>query len=1234
MRPLRFIAVMLALLPGIVKSQTLDPNFIPPVPLAKAAISVVKIQPDGKILLGGLIDFYEEQSHHTLIRLNTDGSLDNTFNYAGGEKDLAAIDVQLKDNGQIVLTDSKYVYTLDSDGQIANTFVKVGVDYEEIRLIKLQPDGKVLVSGTKAPGGDFLRRHNEDGTIDQTFDFTQSLYISNIELQNTDIIISHSFGSYMKLDNTGTVDPSFAPGPFNGYPINFTGLGGLTVQPDGKIIRYYNDPANYRYNLETKDMFRHSGSGVGEEVFDEVTGPVVGIRFVDDMIYIQLLTENIISYTAPSQIIRLNQDGTRDNTFAPVTCTFRRSASSFDVGSDGSVVVANSKFGNTFGINRYDATGGQITSFTPELSMYGSIAAVRIRDDQQLLVAGKFIKLGDHFTQHVGLLMPDGSPNETFAVTVDRGSAFIAEFTADDAVIVSTEDDLFKVDLTGAIDPSFAFQRVDDLYQVSKLTILPNGKMVAIGPNNIYRLLSDGSLDPTFESGTGGDGPNGGNPDFDVQDDGKILYASISTDWNGTPTPPLIRINEDGTLDTTFPISEYVNPNAFTRQVMTTPSGGIFLQGDLISYDGIPVTNGLIKINANGSLDDTFFDNYESLSYLYPKFLRKDPAGLLRILWRYLEDGSLGGDLQLINPDGTLNQEFLIPAELSLGDIQDVASNESSIIVSGNHTLNGNPIFITRLLRTLPVVQITGNTIEEVAEETPFELLPEHIIMTGLANTPGLSVVISPGTNYTVDGNVVTPAENFNGQLTIGISIQDATEELASGTIMIQVTPVNDPPVITAVQNISITEDTPTTLVFSQIIFTDVDTSPADLSIVIIDRDNYSVSGTTITPDLNFNGPLSITIKLKDGAEYSNDFIFTIPVTAVNDKPVITAVQNISITEDTPTTLSLSHVTFTDVDTSPTDLSIVIVNRDNYSVDGSTITPGLNFNGPLSITIKLKDGTDYSNDFIFTIPVTAVNDKPVITAVQNISITEDTPASLSLSQITYTDVDTSPANLSVVTIDGDHYSVSGNSIIPDLNFNGPLSITIRLKDGAIESEPFSFNATVNAANDPPVIISAANNIKCSAASPLTLLAAMFKITDPDNTTAFTVTPVLSAGYDIVNGTIVPHSLGEGKLMVSATASDGQLTSAVFVFEVHVLPVVVTTLIREPHFSVWPNPATNFLNHEFTNAEVKLTDLSGKVLATDELKTGTIEISHLTPGLYLLEVVDGSGKRSVFRVVKQ
>ena len=125
---------------------------------------------------------------------------------------------------------------------------------------------------------------------------------------------------------------------------------------------------------------------------------------------------------------------------------------------------------------------------------------------------------------------------------------------------------LFKIDQYGNIDTSFntgvGFIKDDINPAIVKSFIIDlNGKYLVggyfslyngIGANNIIRLNSDGSIDTTFNIGSGFNNYT----NCLLQDsNGKYLVGGYFTGYNGTSSSFIIRLNNNGTIDTSFTIS-------------------------------------------------------------------------------------------------------------------------------------------------------------------------------------------------------------------------------------------------------------------------------------------------------------------------------------------------------------------------------------------------------------------------------------------------------------------------------------------------------------------------------------------------------------------------------------------------------------------------------------------------------------------------------------------------------
>jgi uncharacterized delta-60 repeat protein len=138
--------------------------------------------------------------------------------------------------------------------------------------------------------------------------------------------------------------------------------------------------------------------------------------------------------------------------------------------------------------------------------------------------------------------------------------------------------------------------------------IQANGKIINSGyftsyngsiTNRIIRLNTNGSIDTSFNSGTGfNNSPN----TIITQADGKILVGGGFSTYNGTTVNSIIRLNINGSLDTFFVTGSAFDGsvNALTLQ----PDSKIIAVGDFTTYNGV-AANRIIRLNANGTNDTT-----------------------------------------------------------------------------------------------------------------------------------------------------------------------------------------------------------------------------------------------------------------------------------------------------------------------------------------------------------------------------------------------------------------------------------------------------------------------------------------------------------------------------------------------------------------------------------------------------------------------------------------------------
>jgi uncharacterized delta-60 repeat protein len=149
--------------------------------------------------------------------------------------------------------------------------------------------------------------------------------------------------------------------------------------------------------------------------------------------------------------------------------------------------------------------------------------------------------------------------------------------------------------------------------------VQPDGKILVGGFYNsvngfrtegISRLNADGTRDMSFNAG--GSGLNNGSSVLEivVLGNGKILIGGFFSSYNGTAVGSLARLNADGTLDTTFNTGGSGVSGGRITWMQVQPDGKVLVVGQgNTGYNG-NTSNGVFRINADGSFDNTFVSGF------------------------------------------------------------------------------------------------------------------------------------------------------------------------------------------------------------------------------------------------------------------------------------------------------------------------------------------------------------------------------------------------------------------------------------------------------------------------------------------------------------------------------------------------------------------------------------------------------------------------------------------------
>jgi uncharacterized delta-60 repeat protein len=193
------------------RDGSIDPAFNPDAGIIQGQITTLCFQNDGRALVGGSFDAFNGVPQKNLVRLNIDGNLDASFAIGSGPDGwLCAWRVQ--PDGKILVGGSFAAFAgvtrnnlarLSADGSLDMSFDPGANIVGTVQAIDLQPDGKILVAGGRYLGNggqtNSVVRLLQNGSLDPTFDVrTDDLVYDLVRLDDGRIAVG---GAFSRLDN-------------------------------------------------------------------------------------------------------------------------------------------------------------------------------------------------------------------------------------------------------------------------------------------------------------------------------------------------------------------------------------------------------------------------------------------------------------------------------------------------------------------------------------------------------------------------------------------------------------------------------------------------------------------------------------------------------------------------------------------------------------------------------------------------------------------------------------------------------------------------------------------------------------------------------------------------------------------------------------------------------------------------------------------------------------------------
>jgi uncharacterized delta-60 repeat protein len=494
-----------------VHASLLDPSFNPGTG-ANGLIEQALTQPDGKILICGNFTVFNGVTNSYIARLNTDGSVDTTFN---SQVSYWVRTMALQPDGKIVIggfftyvasTPTGLISRLNADGSLDTTFTpgtgasgELGqaVDGDADPFIfatALQSDGKIIITGnfTNYNGVNIngIARLTTNGLLDTTFNvgaginfasWGRSLLIqTNGEIMLTGWFDNYNNGLYNRmvlLHPDGSADTNF--NPFFGAS---TAVYGAVELPDHQYV-VVGDSQNTN-DMFLQNMRRLNPDGSTDSSFigadDDKTECV---RLLPNG---QLLIGGYFSEvdgTPIKSIARLNSDGSLDPTFSAVVDNF---IWSIDVQPSGRYLVVGG-FQNIDGVSLNSiarflpATNGVTTTpgSGPVIKILQPVAAVTTVLSDTAVIKGTATSTNGvasvTVTESGDSIEPSsGTTNWTATVTLSPGTNIIT---------------ITAADLSG----NTSVVTREFIYATSEVITVTNSGMGTVSPNYNGRILRAGT---------------------------------------------------------------------------------------------------------------------------------------------------------------------------------------------------------------------------------------------------------------------------------------------------------------------------------------------------------------------------------------------------------------------------------------------------------------------------------------------------------------------------------------------------------------------------------------------------------------------------------------------------------------------------------------------------------------------------------------------------------------------
>jgi uncharacterized delta-60 repeat protein len=517
----------LTVLPAPVHPGAFDPSFRVSVE-AWTSIEAIAQQVDGKLVIGGNFSSVNGVPCDGLARLYPDGTLDTSFHPSLEPSGVSAMALQT-DGKLLIGGDVRSVNgvvchglaRLHSDGRLDESFAPASNSVPSVMALAVQPDGKVLAAvhhSAVSQATSHLARLLADGSVDGSFSAqageSHDGLIHAIAVQpDGKILMAGSFltinglprRGIARLHPDGSLDLSFNPG--SGAEVQ-----NLVLQPDGRIVVV--GAFNQFNGVPRGGVARLNADGSLDLGFDTdlVEGGPFSVALQSDGRILVGGSFTSVAGLARNGIARLNSDGTLDRGFDPrggVQPITDGCVRAIVVQADGKIVIAGSDFlsFDDFPCHRICRLFGDLGPSAPTIS---------VQPDSQIIPAGS---------------------TATFSVNATGTLPLFYQWLFNGNTILAATNQVLTLDHV-------------QFPQAGQYAVVVSN---VVGSVTGYAMLivesaRPGNLDASFKPALAG---RGARPVLATESGGR-LYVAQALVGTGSPRNELVRLHQDGSLDTWF----------------------------------------------------------------------------------------------------------------------------------------------------------------------------------------------------------------------------------------------------------------------------------------------------------------------------------------------------------------------------------------------------------------------------------------------------------------------------------------------------------------------------------------------------------------------------------------------------------------------------------------------------------------------------------------------------------